>query len=406
MSIPSSKTVCLITSGQPATNPRLVKEADALSQAGYEVTVVYAYWAAWAQEADRLVLFDKKWKAVQVGGSPTQNKTLWYWTRFRHKLAQSFPFLHGIKLRALCRPYDELLRAAKANKADLYIGHNLAALPVAVQAAKYHKSQSAFDIEDFHRAEEHQTDPRRQALKLLIETSYLPKVDALTAASPLIAENYQQLLPNLPRIRVILNTFPKAQQPTYRPTNEQALRLFWFSQTIGADRGLEDVLQAMERLPKIQLHLSLIGNVSEAVRWKLMDALGSPNHHIEFLGTVAPDKIFEIAAKQDVGLALERQTPFNRDICLTNKIFTYLLAGNAVLATATQAQQQLLKAYPGIGELYNHGDVETLAGHLENFAIDRISLEQTRRTAWQLAHDELNWETEQRPLLQMVQELL
>lgn len=35
--------VCLVTTGQPACNPRLVKEADALIDAGFDVHVVAAY---------------------------------------------------------------------------------------------------------------------------------------------------------------------------------------------------------------------------------------------------------------------------------------------------------------------------------------------------------------------------
>ena len=406
MSFPSSKIICLITSGQPSTNPRLVKEADALTQAGHEVIVIYAFWANWAQKADRLVLFDKAWKAIQVGGTSTDQKWKWYWTRIRHKIAQLLPIGHAAKLRAICRPFDELLTAAKAQKADLYIGHNLAALPVAYWAAKSNKSRVAFDLEDFHRAEEKNIDPSRQALKLLIENHYLPKVDALTAASPLIAENYERVLPDAPRIRVVLNTFPKAVQSPYRQTTEQVLKLFWFSQTVGPDRGLEDVFRALEKIPNIQVQLSLIGNVSEAVRWQFLEAVSSPNHNIEFLGTVAPDKIFEIAARHDIGLALERKTPFNRDICLTNKIFTYLLSGNALIATATQAQSKFMTEYPKLGVVYEHGDTSALAKIIENYALDRVALEAARLAAWNIAHQKLNWENEQRPLLQMVKDLL
>jgi len=38
-----SARVCLVTTGQPACNPRLVKEADALAEAGFDVHVVAAY---------------------------------------------------------------------------------------------------------------------------------------------------------------------------------------------------------------------------------------------------------------------------------------------------------------------------------------------------------------------------
>src|SRR5580692_10063341 len=44
--------VCLITPGHLSTNPRIVKEADALSEAGYEVTVIAADYMQWARRAD------------------------------------------------------------------------------------------------------------------------------------------------------------------------------------------------------------------------------------------------------------------------------------------------------------------------------------------------------------------
>ena len=37
-----SARICLVTTGQPACNPRLVKEADALVDAGFDVHVVAA----------------------------------------------------------------------------------------------------------------------------------------------------------------------------------------------------------------------------------------------------------------------------------------------------------------------------------------------------------------------------
>jgi len=393
------KRICLITTGQPSTNPRLVKEADALSRAGYEVTVLYAYWASWARKADRLLLYDKPWKAIQVGGDPFLHRLTWYWTRLRHKLATYFPSLTYCKLRAICRPYDELLKAAKAIPADLYIGHNLAALPVAYHAAKARNKPVGFDIEDFHRAEELNPSPEREALKIYIEGRYFPKTDYLTAASPLIGKTYSELF-KLAAIPTILNVFPKKLQPPFRETSEEApLRLFWFSQTVGPNRGLEDVFEALKLLDNFKIQLTIIGKASDAVQWQFRAALESPRHEIEFLGPVPPNKIFEVAAQQDIGLALERQEP-------SNKLFTYLLAGNAVLATATQAQRAFFEEYPGVGQVYQQGDAQQLARWIEGYAYDRQTLEHTRQRAWQLAHDELNWEAEQQKLLLLIKELI
>ena len=55
----------------------------------------------------------------------------------------------------------------------------------------------------------------------------------------------------------------------------------------------------------------------------------------------SPDAMIDLARGYDVGLALEQATPLNRQLCLTNKAFTYILAGVAVAMTDTPGQHAL-----------------------------------------------------------------
>jgi len=48
----------------------LVKEADALTNAGYQVTVLYAYWNDWGTLYDEELLAGKNWKAIRASGAP------------------------------------------------------------------------------------------------------------------------------------------------------------------------------------------------------------------------------------------------------------------------------------------------------------------------------------------------
>src|SRR5690625_6431809 len=61
--------ICLVTTGHPSTNPRLVKEADALVEAGYNVHVVACKFLAWADMADAQ-FNDREWNVtwVRFGG--------------------------------------------------------------------------------------------------------------------------------------------------------------------------------------------------------------------------------------------------------------------------------------------------------------------------------------------------
>ena len=44
---PNTPRICILTPGHLSTNPRVVKEADALTGAGYEVNIIAADYALW-----------------------------------------------------------------------------------------------------------------------------------------------------------------------------------------------------------------------------------------------------------------------------------------------------------------------------------------------------------------------
>ena len=57
--------VCILTPGHLSTNPRVVKEADALAGAGYEVRVIASDYVQWAREADR-ALVGRIWSVAET----------------------------------------------------------------------------------------------------------------------------------------------------------------------------------------------------------------------------------------------------------------------------------------------------------------------------------------------------
>jgi hypothetical protein len=55
---------CIVTQMHPSFNPRVVKEADALTAAGYNVGVIAPDYSAWGREADKE--FDgRPWRIVE-----------------------------------------------------------------------------------------------------------------------------------------------------------------------------------------------------------------------------------------------------------------------------------------------------------------------------------------------------
>lgn len=403
------KKVVLITSGQPALNPRLVKEADILSAHGFRVIVIYQYWNNWGTELDNDLLKNKKWQAIRVGGSPIKKKVTYNINKLVQKLCTKLfainTFGKYFAEFAVARTCYGLYNTARSLKADLYIAHNLGALAPAVWAAEKNRSKVGFDAEDFHRFETSNDENTRDVkLKKYLEEKYIPKVDYLTAASPLIAYNYQLLFPAI-KPHTILNVFPNCDK--VKINENQVLKVFWFSQTIGSGRGIEEVIHAIGKLNSENIELHLLGDLRPAnkIYFNKIEEAEKLTNKIKIHNPINPDDIVEFASQFDVGIASEASSPFNRDICLTNKIFTYFQAGLAVVATDTQAQRQLLSTYRDCGFIYKAQSGQ-LADILKKYATDKTLLANHKKRSLELGIGEFNWKKEGEKFLAIVTNLI
>jgi glycosyltransferase involved in cell wall biosynthesis len=115
----------------------------------------------------------------------------------------------------------------------------------------------------------------------------------------------------------------------------------------------------------------------------------------------SPDEMVRLAADYDLGLSLETEVSENRRICLTNKIFTYLLAGVPVVMSNTPAQKLLAADLGPAARLCDLADPAGLAATLDSLASPAI-LAEASAAAWRLGRDRYNWEKEQDVLLQSV----
>jgi glycosyltransferase involved in cell wall biosynthesis len=400
------KKVVLITSGQPSLNPRLVKEADILASSGFDVTVLYAYWNNWGTAYDNDLLSKKKWTAIRVGGDPVQKPFIYFISRIIHKVSGFILQKTGnYKLFAdisVARCSYFLVSAAKKHKADLYIAHNLGALPATYKAAKKNGKPFGFDAEDFHRHEiSNDTDSYHFKLTCYLENKYLPYASYITASSPLTAEQYGTIYNR--EVTTLLNVFPKTNITPPADNKHTPLKLFWFSQTIGSGRGLELIIEAMGQSTKLS-ELHLLGNVSLDYKKQLLLLAENNNiaaKRIYFYDPIKPDAIFGFAAQFDIGLASELTICLNRDISLTNKIFTYVQSGLAVAASNTMAQSAFIYKYPNIGFVY--ADANGLAAALNKYDGDRELLLKIKTKSFEIGQSELNWERESQKFTSLVE---
>ncbi|SOD18616.1 glycosyltransferase family protein [Pedobacter xixiisoli] len=399
--------IVLATTGQPSTNPRLVKEANALVEAGYSVKVYYSYWADWAADTDRQLLETVKWEYELIGGAPYTDQITFILNKITFKFYQKISKYFNLSLaKSRNKTFDRLVKILKEEKANHYIAHNLGALVPIALAAKHNQSSFSFDAEDFHRGQYSQTC-RDQDIEIRLENEYLPKARFVTTASSLITKHYQDLYPNQ-KFTTINNVFSKKEfKNTTLANNTDPLKLFWFSQTIGTNRGIEDVIEAIGLCSSNDIKLTLLGSISSenfSYFRKIVKEFGLQDHQFEIISPVSPKEIFEIAKYHDIGLALEPAFNLNNDLALSNKIFTYLSVGLTVIASETQAQRLFFEENSDIGITYCIGDVISLSKIIQGFIDDKKLLKQYKRNAYTIAETRFNWELECKKFISLINE--
>jgi glycosyltransferase involved in cell wall biosynthesis len=405
-----------------------VKEADALSEEGCDVRVVAGDYHPWGHDADAKFA-DRDWTVRRVPygrmASFFRRGYLSARKRIAAFLSESIPRESPVlSLRAYHWAIPELARAALSVDADLYVAHNLPALPAAAFAARQHNSRLGFDAEDFHRGQfkEEEMESQKARLTRWIEDTYLPRCDYVTAASPGIGRAYASAV-DVPEPTTILNVFACDERSGSTPASElrqehpgDGISLYWYSQTIGPDRGLDVVVRAMgivrarsDRSESHPLILSLRGSWARGFEEKLRglaQSVGLSNNQIRHLPRTPPDHLVERATAHDLGLALEQTASRNRDICITNKIFTYLLAGLPVLATDTCGQRYVHDQVPDAVTLCPVGDANAMAAQLATFIQSPDIRSEAAEAARKAGEEEFNWDVEKERFLDVVRSVL
>jgi glycosyltransferase involved in cell wall biosynthesis len=411
---PAGTHVCFLTTGQPSNNPRLVKEADALTEAGYSVYLLCIDCGLWPSQMDSSVMADRRWQCQYVGGMVQTRPLIHRAARLRQacgkRLLPWFSESDILRRAAMARFGPELEAAALRHPAALYIAHHVAVLPAAAKAAAKFGGLLGYDAEDFYSGMHPIGHPPGMFDRIAgeIERKYLKLCDYVTASAPGIADAYVARY-GIARPLPVLNLFPLAQRPSaFRSGTPGPLRLYWFSQCIGRDRGIEDIVQAMGLLSNANIELHLRGNWQSGYQERLFAVARAAGTNIDRIVShdpAPPDEMVRLSAEYDVGLALEQPLDYNRTICLSNKLFVYLLAGNAIAATSVPGQQSLVTGLGEAAYTYRPGDIQSLATGIHKWYADRQALQDSRRQAWEWGGRRFNWDAEKRTFLSIVESI-
>jgi glycosyltransferase involved in cell wall biosynthesis len=404
---PQGQHIFILSGNHLCHNPRVIKEATSLAEAGHEVTVLGAWIDPTLKMQDELLA-----GSIPFSFTPVKDITAGISRdlvpRTRSRLGAIACEFGGFENRwQLGYTYPHLRRAAFRCRGNLYIAHSEPGLAVAADLHRRGR-RVAVDMEDWFSEDLLPEARRNRPLRLLrrLEGELLTEGGFASCPSQAMSRALAQEFGCRPPA-VIYNAFAWAERRLldglYKDRAERGrASIHWFSQTIGPGRGLEDLLAALPQVTHAaEIHLR--GNpVAGFAAWLAERTPEAWRGRILVHGLVPNQELLSRIAEHDIGFAGEMKYCRSRDLTVTNKFLQYLLAGLAAVVSDTAGQQEVAEQAGDAVLLYPSGDAAALAAQLNALLGSSDRLDRAKAAALAAAEKTFCWERQERVLLEGV----
>jgi glycosyltransferase involved in cell wall biosynthesis len=392
-------------------DPRVMKEATALAQAGYTVQVigvcitgtepvteVFADVAMqrldlWHMRLSRWVKARRTRQVTKTSFDITTLQTAQPESSWRDWLIQHLYQVHyAINVLTIFWAY---FFAALGQQADVYHAHDVDTLLPALLVGWWRQKPVVYDSHEYWCSKR----PNEFISNLLIrwiERLGTPRCTHVFTVNRSIAEriamHYRIAVPT------VLMNVPADVAPLQPPTplqDNQPVELLYHGRYF-AHRGLEPLITAMT-LVKAPVHLTLRGNgtIELALRAQV-ESLGLQSK-VTFAPIVPMNQLVKTSTSCHIGIIpFELSSTFY--LSLPNKLFEYMAAGLSILTNNLPEIAAIVNKHQ-IGAIYDSDDPMILAQAIDELASDRIRLEQYRQRAWRVYHEHFTWKEHQQVLL-------
>jgi glycosyltransferase involved in cell wall biosynthesis len=392
----------ILIAGHLCNAPRARKEAQALSEAGHRVTVQGVCGDETLAKRDASLVARAAFTLETVADL---RGAVGLGHRVRHRLGRElWRCLRWARPAALGYAVGCHLRAARRARPDLTIAHSEGALWV-VQRLAAGGLRVGVDFEDWFSEDLPFPDRWGRPVPALqrLERFALQKARYRLAASRAMALELGRFAGVEPPVP-IYNAFAWSDRsapapPAVDKRHPKRPSIHWFSQTIGPARGLETLFAALPHL-RHDAEVHLRGQLATPqAAWLHAQVPEAWRQRVFVHPTVHPSELLARIGSHDIGLSLESPTIRSRDLTVTNKLLHYLLAGLAVVATATRGQREIAELAGGAVALVPPADPPALAAALDRWLAFPDHLRTARRVALKATESTLSWERQRERLL-------
>jgi glycosyltransferase involved in cell wall biosynthesis len=395
--VPTAR-IGLISHSVIADDPRVRRQGDALTAAGYEVVGVgLGEQASQPPAWPILALSD----AVPVVARPTFARTL---RRALDIPLQAVRPSHIWSVYWRLNPaYRAMAEIAEKQDVDLWLANDWTALPIVLDIERSRGTPFAYDTHELAVEEYRQSIKWRLSLRRLvaqIERAGTDRARFVSCVSDGIADYLRQAY-RLPIRPHVIRNAPPYRASRLRPTAAPVNVLYHGVVTPG--RALEEIIASVASW-RPEFKLTIRGPVEQAYleQLKLLAGRAGVGDRVSFAPPVPMTELVAAAEAFDVGLFVIKAHSLQNEFVLPNKFFEYAMAGLALCVSDLPEMRRLINRF-SMGALVDAVEPAAIAAAINS--LDRVRIDGCKAAALAAAY-ELCWEREAETLVGLVDGVL
>lgn len=345
-------------------DPRVVREANSLQDAGHDVVVLQ--WARFDPEAAR---------EDEIAGIRVVRFRLPFFGRALPTMLLRTPAWWGSATKQAGRLHKE-------EAFDVVHAHDLDTLPVGVRMKRRHGVRLVYDAHEIfsHMIQGDHSWPVPQAADRL-ERRLLQHVDHLVTAGESFAEHYREIYKG--PITVTRNALWGPPGPWEPPTHSEFTVVY--IGTLSRDRMFPEVVTALADIPNVQF---LLGGKKEGVYHKV-EQLAHEAPGVTFLGPVPHEQVIEHTRHSHaVVVPMDPANPQYR-AQLANKVYDAMAAGRPLIGIQGTATGEFARDH-GFGITVDY-DAKALRKAVIELAEEPERAMELGKAGHKLARTEYHW---------------
>jgi glycosyltransferase involved in cell wall biosynthesis len=384
--------LCMHVRGVVRLDTRVMREATALRDAGFAVTILDL-------EDDLTRPAEEDLGRIHVKHIMKPNWLLPARSRVGHLIKST---------QKLVYTTIQLIRMP----ADIYHAHDDNALAACYIAARWHHKLLIFDAHEFPLNS--LSDIRWSWLRGLLINLFTRMIRncarIITVSSPIareICHLYQipqvSLIRNLP----VYQAIPKSDRLRQHLGLNPGVKVALYQGNIDSERGLDKLVHTAKFLDR-DMVIVMMGKGVGVTPSQLNSLIMSEgvSDRVKILPPVPYTELLHWTASADIGLnVLPPNYSLSIQMCLPNKFFEYLMAGLPVLSSQLPAVAEVINTYD-VGQIVSSLAPAEIAAAINAMLEDQAALERMHRNALEVAQYDLSWEKESQELIRLYSDLL